>query len=139
MTPEITLLRYADTGDATLGVFRAGKRVVYTLEDSWRDNQPKVSCIPAGTYHCVPHGWEPNSPVKRKRTWEITGVPGRSAVLIHAGNRPADTEGCILVGLGVFSGALTSSADALGVLRAIIGANPFTLTIRSLDDISVAA
>jgi hypothetical protein len=129
MAPQVSLLRYADTGIATLGVLKAGRCLLYTLEDSWRDNRKGVSCIPAGTYKCIPHGWEPESPVKMKQTWEITDVPGRSAILIHAGNRDTDTEGCVLVGLGVCSGVLASSVAALDVLRKMIGPNPFTLTI----------
>ena len=33
-----------------------------------------------------------------KDVWEVTGVPGREAILIHQGNTMRDTDGCILVG-----------------------------------------
>lgn len=122
-----------------LGVLKAGSLLLYTLEDRWCDNQHGVSCIPDGAYRCIPHGWEANSPVRMKRTWEITNVPGRSAILVHAGNRDTDTEGCVLVGMGVYNGVLTSSVTAMEELRELIGANPFTLTIKTADDISLAA
>lgn len=71
-----------------------------TGEDDWLDNHPKLSCIPAGDYLCKrvkspKFGW----------TFEITGVPGRSAILFHSLNTEEDTEGC--VGLGEDFGALT--------------------------------
>lgn len=63
-------------------------------EDDWVANAPHLSCIPAGAYRCVAtervHTGEP--------TYEITGVPGRSRILFHAGNTEEDTEGCVLIG-----------------------------------------
>lgn len=134
---NLTLTRYADNGRATLGLLKVGNTVLYTLEDAWRDNQRNVSCIPAGTYHCVPHGWENKTWATVKRSYELTHVPGRTGILIHAGNTDADTQGCILVGLGVRVGTLTDSRKALNVLRELVGPNPFTITIR--DDNSLAA
>jgi hypothetical protein len=32
---------------------------------------------------------------------ELSDVPGRSEILIHPGNYPRDTQGCVLLGLGV--------------------------------------
>lgn len=64
-----------------------------TMELPWKDNQQEVSCIPPGAYTAK----RVNSP-KFGDTFEVTGVPGRSHVLFHAGNTTADTHGCILVG-----------------------------------------
>lgn len=66
-----------------------------TVEDDWRENKPKISCIPAGLYQIQrtiyrKHGYE---------TFEVMGVPGRSRILIHPANTEEDLEGCIGVGL----------------------------------------
>jgi len=66
-----------------------------TIEDDWRDNAPKISCIPAGIYTLQrtiyhKHGYE---------TFEVVGVPDRSRILIHPANTEEDLEGCIGVGL----------------------------------------
>jgi hypothetical protein len=82
--------------DGTFGkLYLPGSDPLYTCEDDWRDNAKGKSCIPAGTYvlkrtihhkHGIP-------------TFEVTGVPNRSRILIHSGNTEEDVEGCILVGL----------------------------------------
>lgn len=66
----------------------------FTLEPPWKDNRRNESCIPAGRYSV-----EPRSSQKFGDHLLVTGVPDRDLILIHAGNRPTDTEGCILVGL----------------------------------------
>jgi hypothetical protein len=103
-----------------------------TLEEPWKDNQKGISCIPEGVYRCTPHNG-----AKIQRTWEVTGVPGRGAILIHSGNTTDDIEGCILVGrrLGMLNNkqAVLQSTDALNELRGAIGVNnEFTLTIKRL-------
>lgn len=64
-----------------------------TLELPWRDNQVRVSCIPAGSYWCVKH----TSP-KFGRCFWVRDVPGRSEILIHPGNFHTDLLGCIAPG-----------------------------------------
>jgi len=65
--------------------------VCYTIELPWRDNQPRVSCIPEGCYPLVKrysktHG---NHLMLQK-------VPNRSLILIHtANNALRDLQGCI--------------------------------------------
>lgn len=107
---------------------------LFSVEDKWRGNAKEVSCIPKGTYKCVPHGWEADSLVKHRRTWRLLHVPGRKDVLAHIGNSHLDTLGCLLFGIGITLGKgeawLLESTRAIDMLRTIIGQNNFTLTIR---------
>jgi len=94
-----------------------------TLERPWGNNAPDLSCIPPGTYPCIPH----NTPEK-PNCWEVTQVPNRSAILFHAGNTVADSLGCILVGTEFFPGGIGQSQDALNYLRKTLPQN-FTLNV----------
>tara|TARA_R100001463_G_scaffold26997_1_gene62809 strand:+ start:4016 stop:4477 length:462 start_codon:yes stop_codon:yes gene_type:complete len=73
-----------------------------TLELPWRGNERNISCIPEGTYKVVRR----HSQKYKDHLW-ITGVEGRSLILIHWGNYAGsinprtgtpDIRGCILVG-----------------------------------------
>jgi len=76
------------------GVFLIdNKPFCITCEETWLNNQPQVSCIPAGVYQV-----EKYSGTKYKDVWLVKNVPGRSAILIHNGNNEGNTAGCILVG-----------------------------------------
>ena len=114
----IILQRGRSTVVGTFGSLRRdGRLLCQTLERPDEGNKPRISSIPAGRYKCVRHGWEPNSTVKFKNVWRLLDVPGREAILIHAGNTIRDTEGCILVGKGVMEDSITQSRDALNMLR----------------------
>lgn len=65
----------------------------YTLELPYYSNKKGVSSIPVGLYKCR---WR-DSP-KFGRSIELLNVPNRKYILIHIGNKPSDTQGCILVG-----------------------------------------
>ena len=91
---DAVLTRDLDHPTATLGRLRMGKREWHTLEPPWRDNQRNVSCIPPGYYQAVPR----QSP-RFGRTYWMLAVPDRSWILIHAGNLPKHTLGCVLLGL----------------------------------------
>src|SRR5690606_3031263 len=64
-----------------------------TLELPWLDNATQKSCIPTGSYNVIPRTSQ-----KFKKHFHVTEVPGRSYILIHAGNYHWDILGCILVG-----------------------------------------
>jgi len=92
-----------------------------TIEDDWRDNVPKISCIPAGMYtlHRTiyhKHGYE---------TFEVMGVPGRSRILIHPANTEENLEGCIGVGLrrGKIRVAKDEDTGALNVMKEAVVAS----------------
>jgi hypothetical protein len=75
------------------GVGEKNEFLCYTLELAWKDNQRRKSCIPEGNYDLVNR----QSSKFGKHYW-VKDVPGRSAILVHVGNFPKDTSGCILVG-----------------------------------------
>lgn len=134
---EVIIVRdnpYPNGTEGHLTIQGINHAAIYTLEEPWKDNSQGISCIPKGTYHCVPHGWEENSHFHEKQCWEITNVPNRTSILIHTGNSTADTLGCILVGLSrkYYNGALKvlQSKDAMAILRKVIGNNPFELEIK---------
>lgn len=95
---EIILTRIRDTGHKTLGVlavYRDGDEILTlcTIEPSWLLNVKSVSCIPTGEYRAVER-----TSARFGRHIHIINVPGRSHILIHAGNTFKHTEGCILPG-----------------------------------------
>jgi hypothetical protein len=72
----------------------------YTLELPWRANLPDVSCIPCGVYQ-VQKALSEHFTAKLGHDVflpHILDVPGRLGVLIHGGNKPSDSLGCVLVG-----------------------------------------
>ena len=133
---RFTLVRNETSDHGTFGIFSGEGLQLHTAELPWRDNSPRISCIPAGRYICRPY-----SSLKFPNTYEVMRVPGRSAILIHSGNHAgdymrgyrSDVLGCILVGLGrgELSGqqAVTSSRAALDKLRAVVGLKVFDLEI----------
>lgn len=91
--------RYDDSGTQTLGklyILENGYKSIFncdTLELPWKNNNTQVSCIPLGEYVVVKR-WSP----ARGNHLHILDVPGRTWVLIHAGNYHTDILGCVLVG-----------------------------------------
>lgn len=91
----LELLRRTQTPDGTFGVLSlGGTPLVFTCEDDWLENAKGQSCIPAGEYILRPTIFQRHN----LATWEVTGVPNRSRILVHPGNTEEDSEGCILVG-----------------------------------------
>ena len=130
MTETYILNRYSMGQDCTLGQLLDSDNELYcyTLELPWKDNIPQESCIPEGTYKVIPHNSDAHP-----GTWEITNVPGRSAILLHTGNTVDDTEGCVIVGspVGSLNGkpAVLHSFETMETLRGLLP-DCFTLEIR---------
>lgn len=82
----------------TMGILRInGKFECYTLEDIVRKEKIKGdTAIPVGVYNVA---WTMSNRFKVMMPL-VEKVPGFEGIRIHAGNTTADTEGCILVGLG---------------------------------------
>ncbi len=69
----------------------------------------KGCCIAPGIYSIDFH----YSPKFGKYMLTLCGVRGRSGILIHSGNTPKDTVGCILVGQRENIGVLSNSRSTL--------------------------
>lgn len=128
-----------DDGVQTLGllfVLNERNEVQFTcrtLELTWKNNQKKKSCIPAGEYDVVKH----KSPKFGLCFW-IKNVKNRSEILIHPGNFHRQILGCILVGDDLkdidkdWRLDVTNSKDTLIKLLAIMP-NKFKLKIVRSD------
>lgn len=90
----LTLNRYDALPQATMGVIHIPGRTLHTLELPWRNNRTNLSCIPTGTYPLKMHYGQ-----RFRGVYRLGDVPGRTGILIHAGNYPWQIQGCILVGL----------------------------------------
>lgn len=98
-TPLIlAIVRKFFTDKSTIGELYVGlEKVCYSLEDTVRKDGIKVygkSAIPAGRYEIVLN----YSNRFQKFLPLLLNVENFEGVRIHPGNRPEDTEGCILVG-----------------------------------------
>lgn len=108
------------TDKSTIGELEFDDFKCFTLEDTVRLNQPKVptqTAIPAGKYETVLS----YSNRFGKLMPLLLNVPGFEGVRIHSGNRPEDTEGCILVGKSYdpkVPDQITESRAAFNVLMA---------------------
>ena len=93
----LTLKRKWLTNKSTIGELSInGKFFCFSLEDVVRKIKiPKETAIPAGTYEIIvsySNNFKKFLPLLLK-------VPGFEGVRIHAGNKAADTNGCILTGM----------------------------------------
>jgi hypothetical protein len=111
---RLSLRRTRKTSASTGGeLFVDGAFECYTLEDAIRDHKiPGRTAIPAGTYSVsLTHS------SKFGRILPLLeNVAGFQGVRIHPGNKPEDTEGCILVGRIYGQDSLTESKLAFDVL-----------------------
>lgn len=99
---RLTLSRFADLPTCTLGrIITDDGPSFYTMEPPWQNNAPRVSCIPPGSYTLA---WVKSNLTamitahRIENAWRLLDVPSRSDIVIHPGNEPDNTQGCILLG-----------------------------------------
>lgn len=126
----LTLERFCYAPMGTFGRLTTQGFSCYTVEEVWADNAVSKSCIPEGAYVCR-RGHFP----RHGETFEVTHVPGRTAILFHVANTIADIEGCI--GPGEELGALGAQWAVVNSRKAydrfmnhLAGVDEFVLGIR---------
>lgn len=115
---KLTLQREYLKDNYTIGkLYIDGKYFCDTLEDKNRDlnkngkfdnGETKVygqTCIPYGMYKVVVN----MSPKFGRELPRLIDVPSFTGILIHRGNKPENTDGCILVGENKVKGQVINS------------------------------
>ncbi len=142
MSTSLVLQRVTTGAQGTFGRLfdAAGAALCWIVELPERANQPQRSCILPGVY---PVEHLPRSASGRYRdVYWLPAVPGRSGILIHAGNFAgdqaqgwrSDSWGCLLpaLRLGLLAGqrAGLASRAALARLHEATGRRSFRLEIQ---------
>lgn len=110
---RITVNRIFKGEHYTIGkMFINGEYFCDTLEDKVRDlsNEPKVmheTAIPEGRYKITLN----YSPKFKRALPRLLNVPYFEGILIHRGNKPGDSSGCILVGENKVKGMVINSTQ----------------------------
>ena len=84
-----------------------------TLEPPKYVNYP---CIEKGTYRI---GYQYSNKFGRNMPF-LLNVNGRVGIMIHTGNYPKDTQGCILVGRNLAKGSVSNSKQTFQNVNSII-------------------
>lgn len=109
---KIKLKRTAKKREYTVGrLYLSFKYFCDTLEDTVRDlskeeKVPGKTAIPAGEYKIIIN----KSPRFGRQLPRLLDVPDFKGILIHKGNTPKYTSGCILVGENIKKGIIFNSA-----------------------------
>ncbi len=122
---QLKVERFQSSDKSMIGkLYLNGKYICYTLEEAWRNNAKGNSCVPAGTYNAYLR----YTSTKKNREWcfELTDVPGRTAIQFHIGNDPGDTEGCILLGTSYSTDFVGNSTAAYQLLQDAVFGPGFT-------------
>ena len=87
------------------------------LEDINNIKQKSITAIPTGRYKITLSVQSPKFKSYKQYDFckgylpRLLNIPGYDGVLIHIGNKPEDTDGCILVGKNTIKGQVTNSTQ----------------------------
>ena len=104
---------------------RATPLTLQTIERPWKNNAVGESCIPAGEYSVT---WT-RSPKFGRSTYELHGVPIRSAIRIHPANWAVQLEGCIAFGTVRGQCVVHNSRVAVAEFEQLLATRPFKLKV----------
>jgi len=119
----VILERFAYSPFGTFGRLLVGDLELWTVEQAWRDNEVRRSCVPEGQYTLSHHSTQ-----KYPDTWALIGETishwpeqgkKRSTCVFHVGNTEGDVKGCIAPGLRLNENAwgVVSSRLAMDAFR----------------------
>lgn len=137
---ELELVRIARRDTYTIGrLYLDGVRFCDTLEDTDRGLDQKmplaalkarkrkgITAIPTGRYRVTLGVKSPKYSQRPAYAFcegyvpRLINVPAYDGILIHIGNYPQDTEGCILVGRNTKIGVLAESTETFKRLYALL-------------------
>lgn len=104
-----------------------------TVEEEWKDNRPRISCIPTGSYVCERSTFHRGG----YATFEVLDVEGRTLIKFHFANTEEDLLGCI--GLGLDLGVLLVTDEDSGArvhkLAALSTRAAFEAWMESLEGV----
>lgn len=146
---KLLLKRIARTDGYTIGkLYVDGVYFCDTLEDKDRGltqtmslseiAQKKIkreTAIPTGTYKITMEVVSPKYSTRDAYKFcggklpRLLNVPGYDGILIHIGNYPKDTEGCLLVGNNSVKGAVMNSTATFKKLYETLLKDRYNLTI----------
>ena len=131
---NLLIIRDTFTEKSTIGrLFINGESFCDTLENPWIDNQRNISCIPEGNYK-VRLRLARESATRDYLHLLVQDVPNRDFILVHIGNYPSQTQGCILVGQGSEQDVVYNSQLAMDlVIKEILnlGSENINLIIKN--------
>ncbi len=127
---KIQIFRLWQSGKSTIGkIVIPGKFECFCLELPDRGNQRNISRILAGTY---------KAEIYRSRKFgkciRLEDAHGRTYILIHVGNWPRNTRGCILPGTRAGKDAVYNSRLALRKLMKVVG-DAKEITVEVIDEL----
>lgn len=148
---EILLIRKYKKPTYTVGnLYINGKWIANTLEDADRGlkdsmsigqikslKKPHITAIPTGVYEVNLNTISPKfgsrsfyKEVCKGKVPRLLNVKGFDGILIHAGNKAEDTDGCILVGQNKVVGQVINSQATFRELYKILSNSKDKITIK---------
>ena len=140
---NLTLYRIYSGDQGTIGeLVYNGVRICFINELPWRGNKQNISHIPDGVYQVDYLARSASG--KYRNVYHIKNVPGRSGVLMHAGNFAGDilkrfkshSWGCILPGLRLGrlnnQRCVLASRAALNKIHKITNRKNFILEVKNV-------